>query len=68
MTRYEQIKSWDVDNLATFIYGIIAETEDHMLGIISALGIEASLASLSEDVSIANIKHDLLQVVGDEHT
>lgn len=68
MTRYEQIKSWDVDNLATFIYDIIAETEEHMLGVISALGIEASLCSLSEDVRIANIKHDLLQEVDDEHT
>ena len=68
MTRYEKIKSWDVDALAEFIYGLIAETEDHMLGIISALGVEASLASLSEDVRIANIKYDLLQEVDDEHT
>lgn len=61
MNRYQKIKSYDVDALACFIYGIIAQTEEDLLGMLSALGIDASLCSLSEDIRIAQIKHDLLE-------
>lgn len=61
MNRYQKIKSYDIDTLAEFIYGIIAETENSMLGKLSALGVEVSLCSLGEDLRIAQIKRDLLE-------
>lgn len=61
MNKYQKIKSYDVDALACFIYGLIAQTEDKMLGKLSALGVEVSLCSLSEDLRIAQIKRDLLE-------
>lgn len=61
MNRYQKIKSYDVDTLAEFIYGLIAETENSMLGKLSALGVEVSLCSLNEDLRIAQIKRDLLE-------
>lgn len=61
MNRYQKIKSYDVDTLACFIYGIIAQTEDNILGKLSALGVEVSLCSLGEDIRIAQIKRDLLE-------
>ena len=61
MNRYQKIKSYDVDTVAEFIYGIIAETENSMLGKLSALGVEVSLCSLGEDLRIAQIKRDLLE-------
>ena len=61
MNRYQKIKSYDVDTLACFIYSIIAQTEEDLVGKLSALGIDASLCSLSEDLRIAQIKHDLLE-------
>ena len=61
MSRYDEIKSYDVNTMAGFIYGIIATTEESIVGKLSALGIDVSLCSLSEDVRIANIKKDLLE-------
>lgn len=61
MNQYQKIKSYDVDTLACFIYGLIAQTEDDMLGKLSALGVEVSLCSLDEDLRIAQIKRDLLE-------
>ena len=61
MNRYQKIKSYDIDTLAEFIYGLIAETENSMLGKLSALGVEVSICSLGEDLRIAQIKHDLLE-------
>lgn len=61
MNKYQKIKSYDVDTLACFIYGIIAQTEDSMLGKLSALGVDVSLCSLDMDLRIAQIKRDLLE-------
>lgn len=61
MNWYQKIKSYDIDQLACFIYGLIVQTEEDLLGMLSALGIEASLCSLSEDIRIAQIKRDLLE-------
>ena len=61
MNRYQKIKSYDIDTLAEFVYGLIAQTEDNMLGKLSALGVEVSLCSLGEDLRIAQIRHDLLE-------
>lgn len=61
MNRYQEIKSYDIDTLAGFIYGLIAQTEDNILGKLSALGVEVSLCSLGEDLRIAQIKRDLLE-------
>ena len=61
MNKYQEIKSYDVDALAGFIYGLIAQTEDNILGKLSALGVEVSLCSLGEDLRIAQIKRDLLE-------
>ena len=68
MTRYEQILTYDVDTMAAFIYGIIDGTEERLLSNLSALGIEASLCSMSEELRIAQIKSDLLKEVDHEHT
>ena len=61
MNRYDEIKSYDVDQLAAFIYSTIATTEEVIVGQLSALGIDVSLCSLNEDVRIAKIKNDLLE-------
>lgn len=61
MNRYQKIKSYDIDALAEFIYGLISQTEDNVLDKLSALGVEVSLCSLSEDIRIAQIKRDLLE-------
>lgn len=61
MNKYQEIKSYNVDALAGFIYGLIAQTEDNILGKLSALGVEVSLCSLGEDLRIAQIKRDLLE-------
>ena len=61
MNRYDEIKSYDVNTMAAFIYGVIATTEESIIGKLSALGIDVSLCSLSEDVRIAKIKSDLLE-------
>lgn len=61
MNKYQKIKSYDVDALAGFIYGLIAQTEENILGKLSALGVDVSLCNLSEDLRIAQIKRDLLE-------
>ena len=61
MNKYQKIKSYDVDTLAGFIYGLIVQTEDSVLGKLSALGVEVSLCSLDDDLRIAQIKRDLLE-------
>ena len=61
MNKYQEIKSYNVDALAGFIYGLIAQTEDNILGKLSALSVEVSLCSLGEDLRIAQIKRDLLE-------
>jgi hypothetical protein len=61
MNKYQKIKSYDVDTLAGFIYGLIAQTEDNILGKLSALGVEVSICTLAEDLRIAQIKRDLLE-------
>lgn len=68
MTLYEKILTYDVDTMAAHIFGIIDGTEERLLGNLSALGIDASLSTLSEDIRIAQIKHDLMQEVPDEDT
>lgn len=66
MTRYEDIMSYDADTLAAFIYGLIAQTEEDVVAKLSMMGIEVSMCSLSEDVRIAMIKHDLMEEVTDD--
>ena len=65
MTLYEKILNYDLDDMAGHIYGLIAGTEERLLGNLSALGLDVSLATASEDVRIAQIKADLLQEVDD---
>lgn len=66
MTRYEDIMSYDPDTLAAFIYGLIAETEEGVIDKLSMMGINVSMCSMSEDVRIAMIKHDLMEEVTDD--
>ena len=68
MTLYEKILTYDIDAMAAHIFGIIDGTEERLLGNLSALGIDASLSTLSEDIRIAQIKHDLMQEVPDGNT
>ena len=68
MTVYEKIVNYDLDAMAAHIFGIISGTEERLLGNLSALGIDASLSALSDDLRIAQIKQDLLCEVSDEHT
>lgn len=68
MTLYEKILTYDVDTMAAHIYGIISGTEERLLGNLSDLGIDASLSTLSEDIRIAQIKHDLMREVSDGNT
>ena len=68
MTVYEKIVNYDIDTMAAHIFGIISGTEERLLGNLSALGIEAGLSTLSDDIRIAQIKQDLLREVSDEHT
>ena len=68
MTLYEKILTYDVDTMAAYIFGIIDGTEERLLGNLSALGIDASLCTVSEDLRIAQIKQDLLQEVDDADT
>lgn len=65
MTLYEKILNSDVDTVAAYFYGLIVGTEERILGNLSALGIEASLATASEDIRIAQIKQDLLKEIDD---
>ena len=63
MTLYETILTYDVDAMAGHIYGLIVGTEERLLGSLSALGIDASLATLPEEIRIEQIKQDLLREV-----
>lgn len=66
MTLYEKIIEYDIDTLAAFIYGIVADTEEGMLKMLSNKGIECSLVNLSPDLRIANNVLLLSQEVLDE--
>lgn len=66
MTLYEKIIEYDIDTLAAFIYGVVAETEEGMLKMLSNKGIECSLVNLSPDLRIANNVLLLSQEVSDE--
>jgi hypothetical protein len=61
MTRYDKIKDFELDDMATFIFGIIEGTEERILSSLSALGIDVSLCSLSTELRVAQIKRDLLE-------
>lgn len=61
MNKYQRIKSYDPDRMAAFIYGLISDTEEHIVGKLSALGIDISLCNLGEEMRIALIKKDLLE-------
>lgn len=63
MTLYEKILTYDIDTMAAHIYGVMSGTEERLLGNLSALGIDVSLSTLSEDIRIAQIKQDLMQEV-----
>lgn len=63
MTLFEAIKQYDIGTMAAHMYGLIAGTEERLLANLSALGIDATLCTLSEDVRIAQLKQDLLQEV-----
>ena len=63
MTLFEVIKQYDIDTMAAHMYGLIVGTEERLLANLSALGIDATLCTLSEDVRIAQLKQDLLQEV-----
>lgn len=68
MTRYEQIKNFDVDNLTWFIQTIIDETEEGMLHKLAEYGIDVSIVSLEPSIRHMKIIADLLREVNDEHT
>lgn len=68
MTLYEKILTYDVDAMAAHIHDIISGTEERLLGNLSALGIDASLSTLSEDIRIAQIRYDLMREVSDGNT
>lgn len=68
MTLYDKIRSYSIDTMAYHIYGIIAGTEERMLGNLSALGLDISLATASEDVRIAQVKADLMKEIDDGDT
>lgn len=60
-TIFERAAAGDIDYFACLLYGAIAGTEERILGNLSALGIDASLCTLSQDARIAQIKQDLLE-------
>lgn len=66
MTLYEKIMTYDIDTLAAFIYGLIVETEEGMLQMLSNKGIDCSLVNLSPELRIANNVLMLSQEVPDE--
>ena len=68
MTLYDKIRSYSIDTMACHIYGIIAGTEERLLGNLSALGLDVSLATASEDVRIAQVKADLMKEIDDGDT
>lgn len=63
MTRYEQIKNFDVDNMAWFIQTLLEETENNMLNRLSEYGLEVSMVTLDTSVRHASIIADLLKEV-----
>jgi hypothetical protein len=66
MTKLEQIKSFDDQQMAEFVYTLISETEERIIGQLAALGIEASLCSLDPSLQIESHRQLLLQEVDDE--
>lgn len=68
MTLYEKILNYDIDAMAAHMYGLIVGTEERLLGELSALGVEVSLVTASEDIRIAQLKQDLLKEVDDGDT
>ena len=65
MNRYEQIKNFDIDNMAWFIQTILEETENNMLHKLSEYGLEVSLVTLDTEVRHAGILADLFKEVKD---
>lgn len=60
MNRYNQIKTFDIDNMAWFIQTLIEDTEHNMLNKLAEYGVEISLVSLEPNIRHAKIIADLL--------
>lgn len=66
MTLLEKIKAFDDVGMATFIYTVVTETEDRIMGQLSALGVDASICRLDPDVQIESHRLKLHEEVDDE--
>lgn len=65
MTRYDKIKTFDIDNMAWFLQTIIDDTENNMLNKLSEYGVDVSLATLDPQIRHAKMLADLLTEVDD---
>ena len=59
MTRYDKIKTFDIDNMAWFIQTIIDTTEEEMLEKLATYGLEISHVTLAPEIRHAKIIADL---------
>ena len=66
MTFYEKIKSYDVEELAEFIYGLCEGTEERLLESLERQGYEASLVRIAPEIQISENINMLLQEVDDD--
>jgi hypothetical protein len=68
MTYYEKILSFDIEEMAEFIYGVIATTEEEMLASVSRQGYEVSLVRVAPALRIAENLQRLMEEVDNGDT
>lgn len=68
MTYYERIMSMDIDEMAEFIYGIIATTEEEIQRSLARQGLEGTLVRQMPEVRIADNLRRLQMEVEDGDT
>ena len=66
MTLYDKIMTYSIEDLAAFIYGLIAETEDRLQESLQRQGVEASIVRIAPELQIADNVAMLQQEVPDD--
>lgn len=65
MTYYEKILSFDIEEMAEFIYGVIATTEEEIQRSLARQGIEGTLVRPMPEIRIADNLQRLQMEVDD---
>ena len=65
MTRFDEIKEFDIDDLAWFIQTIIEDTEQGMITKLAEYGLDVSIVTLDPAIRHAKILGDLNVEVDD---